>query len=396
MMTPLPSSSPHLHELPKRVTILGSTGSIGCSTLAIIDQHPEAFSCVALTASNNVTLLIEQARKYQPECVAIANPEHYELLKEALSDLPIRVSAGEDAVNEAASLPTDWVMAGIVGMAGLMPTLSAIKQGNIVALANKESLVAAGDIMLRACQEAGATLLPVDSEHNAIFQVFDTKDPDSVEAITLTASGGPFRTWSTEQLTKATVAEAIAHPNWSMGSKISVDSATMMNKGLEMIEAYYLFPVKEAQIRVVVHPESIIHSMVHYTDGSTLAQMGLPDMMTPIAYTMHWPKRMHLDIPKLDITEIGALHFEAPDLERFPCLKLAREALQAGGVAPIILNAANEVAVAAFLKERIAYIDIAKLIEKMLAQHDTNTLHSVQDVLELNGMIRKQTEELIA
>ena len=386
------SPSPIVQNItePKCITILGSTGSIGTTTLNIIAQHPERFTCEALTAHHNVELLITQALQFRPSCVAIAQEEHYHRLKEALSGTNITVTAGEDAVIEAAQRPSDLVMAGIVGIAGLRPTLAAIERGATIALANKETLVSAGEFVLAQCQKHGATLLPVDSEHSAIFQVFEHHHPDAIEAVTLTASGGPFRTLPPEALAKVTPEQAVTHPNWSMGAKISVDSATMMNKGLEMIEAYHLFPLKAEQIRVIIHPESIIHSMVHYRDGSVLAQMGMPEMATPIAYSMAWPERLEIDTPRLRLTEIAALHFEEPDMARFPCLALARQALEKGRNLPTILNAANEVAVAAFLDNRLAFPHIMKVTEQTLAACDTMQADSLEAVLASDAEARRK------
>jgi 1-deoxy-D-xylulose-5-phosphate reductoisomerase len=356
--------------LPERrkISVLGSTGSIGCSTLDIIGRHPEQFEVEALTANKNVARLIEQAHQFRPAAAVIADPTHFETLKAGLAGTGVVAMAGPDAVIEAASRPAHWVMAAIVGAAGLAPTLAAVNNGATVALANKECLVCAGDFFLSAVKGAGATLLPVDSEHNAIFQVFDFDDPDKVDRIILTASGGPFRSWTRDRMGVATVAEAVAHPNWSMGAKISVDSATLMNKGLELIEAFYLFPVTETQIDVLVHPQSVIHSMVAYVDGSVLAQLGVPDMRTPIAYALGWPKRMPAPSGRLDLGKIAQLTFEQPDYERFPALALAREALKAGRGAPTVLNAANEIAVAAFLAGRLGFLDIARAVEATLSR----------------------------
>lgn len=347
----------------RSVTILGSTGSIGCSTLDLVARNRESFDLAAITAHSNVAALAAQAREHRPRLAVIGQDTHYAALKEALAGTGIEVAAGAQAVVEAAERPSDWVMAGIVGVAGLAPTLSAVRRGACVALANKECLVSAGPLFLAEVGKSGSTLLPVDSEHNAIFQVLETEHLETVDKIVLTASGGPFRTWSMAEMEAATPAQAVAHPKWDMGAKISVDSATLMNKGLELIEAHYLFPVGEDRLDVVIHPESIIHSMVAYVDGSVLAQLGSPDMRTPISYALAWPERMATPSPRLNLAQIGCLTFEEPDLERFPALKLARNALQAGGAAPTVLNAANEVAVAAFLAGEIGFLDIARLVE---------------------------------
>ena len=379
---------------PRRLTILGATGSIGRNTLDLVARHPEEFAVEALTAHRNVALLIRQARETGARLAAIGDPALYGALKDGLAGTGVEAAAGPDAIAEAAGRPADWVMAGIVGAAGLEPTLRAVQQGTVVALANKESLVCAGDFVQAEVQRCGATLLPADSEHNAIFQVFDFEQPERVARIVLTASGGPFREWSRERMAAATPAEAVAHPNWDMGAKISVDSATLMNKGLEVIEAWHLFPVEKDRIDIVVHPESVVHSMVDYVDGSTLAQMGTPDMRTPIAYTLAWPKRMVAPAARLDLTAAGTLTFEAPDPERFPALKLAFAALEAGGAAPAVLNAANEVAVAAFLEGKIAFLDIAAIVEETLSRGPRNPILSIDDVLAVDRTVRRTARAL--
>jgi len=376
-------------EKPRRISILGATGSIGTTTLSIVRQHPRQFTIEALTGNSNVQLLIEQALEFRPRYAAIANEDKYPLLKEALAGTGIEVAAGETAIVEAAQRPCDWLMAGIVGIAGLKPTLAAIENGVTVALANKECLVSAGDIVQRACTRHNATLLPVDSEHNAIFQALGDNDLASVETITLTASGGPFLRLSKEELAQVTPKQALTHPNWKMGRKITVDSASLMNKGLEAIEAWHFFPIEKDRIRVVVHPESIIHSLVHYRDGSVLAQLSLPDMATPIAYTMQWPHRLSIETPRLDLAAIGALHFEAPDTDRFPCLKLAYGALHSGGAAPAMLNAANEEAVEAFLENRLRFNDIPALIEHVLSTLTLPPPATLEEVLETDRCARE-------
>ena len=374
---------------PRRVTVLGATGSIGRSTLDLIARRPEAFEVEALTAYRNVALLIRQARMTGARMAAIGDPALYGALKDGLAGSGIAAAAGPEAVCEAASRPVDWTMAGIVGAAGLEPTLRAVRQGAVVALANKESLVCAGDFVQAEVARCGATLLPVDSEHNALFQVFDFARPERVARIVLTASGGPFRTWSRAQMAAATPAEAVAHPNWDMGAKISVDSATLMNKGLEVIEAAHLFPVASDRIAVVVHPQSVVHSLVDYVDGSTLAQMGTPDMRIPIAYTLAWPDRMEAPVAGLDLVAAGPLTFETPDLDRFPALALAFSALEAGGAAPAVLNAANEVAVAAFLEQRIAFPEIAGIVEATLERGPQEPVGSLDDVLSVDRAARR-------
>jgi 1-deoxy-D-xylulose-5-phosphate reductoisomerase len=382
-------------DAPRRITILGSTGSIGCSTIDLIKRDPEAYKVEALTANRNVDALAEQARLLDAQFVAIGDPDRYEDLKLALSGRNAEVAAGPEAIVEAAARGADWVMAGIVGAAGLKPTLEAVRQGAVVALANKECLVCGGDLMLDEISRSGATLLPVDSEHNAIFQVFDFDRRDSIEKIILTASGGPFRTTSIEDMAKVTPAEAVAHPNWDMGAKISVDSATMMNKGLELIEAYYLFGLPEDKIDILVHPQSIIHSMVAYVDGSVLAQLGSPDMRTPISYTLAWPQRMVAPSARLDLGKIATLTFEPPDSERFPALRLAREALKAGGAATNILNASNEVAVAGFLDNNLGFLDIPRIVAETLEKMPVSAIRSVDDALSVDNEARHIARDIM-
>ena len=365
---------------PKRITVLGSTGSVGCSTLDLLARNPAQFELAALTANRNVERLAAQALRHRPALAVIADERRYRELKTALAGSGIEVGAGREAVIDAARRPAERVMAAIVGAAGLEPTLAAVERGAIVGLANKETLVCAGDIVMREVALRGATLLPVDSEHSAIFQVFDFERAAAVERIILTASGGPFRTIEPSQLHSVTPAQAVAHPNWSMGAKISVDSATMMNKGLEVIEASHLFPVAAERIEIVVHPQSVIHSMVEYVDGSVLAQLGTPDMRTPIAYALAWPARMAAPAKRLAFASLAALTFEAPDFARFPALRVAREALQSGGNAPTILNAANEVAVGAFLEGRIRFLDIVPVVEGTLGNVPNAPLGSLTEV----------------
>ncbi len=354
----------------RRIAILGSTGSIGVNTLDLLEfasgRGEAEIEIEALTANRNVALLVEQARKFRPRFVAIGDETFKDDLKTALAGTGIEVGAGPSALEDAAMRDADWVMAAIVGAAGLKPTLKAAERGAAIALANKECLVCAGDVVTAAIAASGGVLLPVDSEHNAIFQVFDFDRPHRVSRLILTASGGPFRQWSKAQMAAATPAQAVAHPNWTMGAKISVDSATLMNKGLELIEASHIFPVPHAQIEILVHPQSVIHSMVEYVDGSVLAQLGSPDMRTPIATTLAWPDRVPSPSPRLDLAKMASLTFEAPDPERFPALRLAREAVERGGVYPPTLNAANEVAVAAFLAGGLKFLDIAAVTEQVL------------------------------
>jgi 1-deoxy-D-xylulose-5-phosphate reductoisomerase len=372
----------------KSVSILGATGSVGGSTVDLLLANPERFSVKALTGGRNVARLAELSRALRPEFVAIADPSCYGALKEALSGSGIEIAAGDEAVCEAADRPADWVMAAIVGCAGLLPTLTAVRRGATVALANKECLVSAGHIMMREVAGAGATLLPVDSEHNAIFQVFEQDRREAIDKIVLTASGGPFREATLAEMAGKSPAEAVAHPRWDMGAKISVDSATMMNKGLEVIEAAHLFALPEDRIDVLVHPESIIHSLVAYRDGSVLAQLGTPDMRTPISYALAWPERMQTNVRPLDLSEIATLTFSAPDMQRFPALALARAALRSGGAMPAVLNAANEIAVEGFLSGKLGFTGIAELVEEVMAAVDPAAPDTIDDVIGLDREIR--------
>lgn len=381
---------------PRRVTILGSTGSVGRNTVDLISRDPESYVVEALTAGRNVAHLVEQAKALRPALVVIADPAGYQPLRDALAGSGIEVAAGSEAVVEAAQRPADWVMAAIVGAAGLEPTLAAARRGAIVAFANKECLVCAGPLMMDLVRDCGATLLPVDSEHNAIYQVFDFDRRDSIRRLLLTASGGPFRQSSRAQMAEAGPEQACAHPTWQMGAKISVDSATMMNKGLEIIEAHFLFAMPEERIDVVVHPQSVIHSMVEYVDGSVLAQLGTPDMRTPIAFALGWPKRIPTPAAPLDLIISGTLTFEAPDPERFPALRLARHALQSGGGAPTILNAANEVAVQGFLEKRIGFLDIERVVEQTLERLPHSRLDHLDDVRHTDAEARRQAGEILA
>jgi 1-deoxy-D-xylulose-5-phosphate reductoisomerase len=359
--------------LPASVTVLGSTGSIGRSTLDILEQAEKGgaeFKVVALTAGANVELLLEQARRWRPEVAVLADPAGLEQLRAGLSGSGVEAAAGAGAVVEAAARPSVWVMGAIVGSAGLAPAFAAARRGATLALANKESVVCAGPALMAAAQASGGVIIPVDSEHSALFQVLAPGQKGRVAKLILTASGGPFRTATLDFMRQATPEQAVAHPNWAMGVKNSVDSATLMNKGLEMIEAAFLFDTPEAAIDVVVHPQSIVHSLVEYCDGSTLAQLGPPDMRTPIACALAWPDRLPWSAPPLDLPGLGALTFEAPDLQRFPALGVARAALRAGGRAPNVLNAANEVAVSAFLQRLIGFLDITAVVEEVLQLTD--------------------------
>jgi 1-deoxy-D-xylulose-5-phosphate reductoisomerase len=380
---------------PRSLTVLGSTGSVGCSTLDLVMRAPERFTIEALTAGRNAKLLAEQARAVGAKLAVIADETAYDELKARLSGTNIAVAAGTAAVDDAAAQPADLVMSAIVGVAGLPPTLTAIRRGACVAFASKECLVSAGPLMMAEIARCGATLLPVDSEHNAIFQVFDTAQAGSVERIILTASGGPFRTKTREQMRHVTPAEAVAHPNWSMGAKISVDSATMMNKGLEIIEAFHLFGLPEPRNEVLIHPQSVIHSMVAYVDGSVLAQLGPPDMRTPIAHALAYPERMPTPSARLDLAKLGQLTFEPPDPGRFPALRLAREALRAGGSAPTILNAANEVAVAGFLAQRLGFLDIVRVVEETLNAMPGHAIDDLDTVREIDAAARRHADHAI-
>jgi len=379
----------------RRLSVLGATGSVGSSTVDLVRRNPERFDVVALTANRRGAELAELARELRPEIAVVADPDAYDSLKQGLSGTGIEAAAGPGALVDAARAQADLTIAGIVGAAGLDATLAAIGQGGSVALANKECLVCAGELVLEACARAGTILLPLDSEHNAIFQVFESENADDVEKLVLTASGGPFRTWTREQMASATPDQAVAHPNWDMGRKISVDSATMMNKGLELIEAAYLFLVAPRDIEILVHPQSVVHSMVAYRDGSVLAQMGPPDMRVPIAHALAWPARMPSPVERLDLARIGTLTFEAPDVERFPAIALARSALEAGNGATAVLNAANEVAVVRFLDGTVGFLDIAALVERTLEQVVAGPVSSLDDFRELDAHARAVTESLV-
>lgn len=379
----------------KSLCILGATGSIGQSTLDLVRRQPEAFSVEVLTAQQNVDALAQAARDVRAKHAVIGDEAHYAALKEALSGTGIAVSAGRQAVIDAAACGADWTMAAIVGTAGLEPVMAAIATGTTLALANKEALVSAGALMTAAVTTYGATLLPVDSEHNAIFQCFETQNARHVRRVILTASGGPFRQLGANELAMVTPEQAVKHPNWSMGAKISVDSASLMNKGLELIEAYHLFPVDVDQLDVIVHPQSVIHSMVEYQDGSVLAQLGSPDMRTPIAYCLAWPDRMAAPVARLDFAQIAQLNFEAPDMERFPCLRLAKAALAAGGGAPAILNAANEIAVGAFLDKRIGFNQIPLIVESILSGYDAPVPANIADILALDETARRRARQQV-
>jgi len=381
---------------PRSVTVLGSTGSVGTQTVELLAGAPQQFRVRALVAGRNATLLAEQAIALNAERAVISDPTRFQDLRQALAGTEITVAAGPDAVIEAASMPVDWTMAAITGAVGLAPTLAAIRGGGVIALANKEALVCAGDVMLRAVKAAGAKLLPVDSEHNAIFQSLADGNHGAVERIVLTASGGPFRTASMEDMAKATPEAALKHPVWSMGAKISIDSATLMNKGLEVIEAARLFEFTEDQIGVLVHPQSVIHGLVCYHDGSVVAQLGAPDMRIPISHTLAWPARMATQSPRLDLALLARLDFAEPDMVRFPALALARDALRAGGGAPTVLSAANEVAVEAFLQRRIGFLDIANTVSRVLHALGAPQADTLDDVIALDAAARRTAAQFAA
>jgi 1-deoxy-D-xylulose-5-phosphate reductoisomerase len=382
-------------SVPRTISIFGATGSVGLSTLDLVRLDRSAYDVAALTANTQAAELAKLAIEFGAKIAVVADDTAYIALKQALAGTGIEAASGEKALIEAAQMGADWTMAAIVGCAGLKPTLAAIDMGKSVALANKEALVAAGAIMIDAVARSGAILLPVDSEHNAIFQCLAGSCMDHVRKITLTASGGPFRTFTLEQMQQVTPAQAVAHPNWDMGAKISVDSATLMNKGLELIEAHHLFPVGLENIDILVHPQSVIHSMVEFVDRSTLAQLGSPDMRIPIASALAWPERMSTNCLPLDLTKISRLDFEAPDLERFPALQLCRNAIREGGAKPAILNAANEIAVAAFLAGQIGFLKIAEVVEDVLACYTAHALADLGDLFSIDADARRYANESI-
>ncbi len=381
--------------MKRRIAILGATGSIGRSTLALVARSPERFEVVALTAKKNVDALADAARRTGAKLAVIADSDRFGELRDRLDGTGCRAAAGPDALLEAAS-DADWVMAAIVGCAGLVPAMAAIEAGKTVALANKEALVTAGSLMIDAADRNGATLLPVDSEHNAIFQCLAGSRRQDISRLILTASGGPFRELSIEEMRRATPEQAVAHPRWSMGAKISVDSATLMNKGLELIEAHHLFGLPSDRIDVVVHPQSVVHSLVEFVDGSLLAQLGSADMRIPIAYTLAWPGRMETPSEGLSLADVARLDFEKPDFERFPALRLAREALEAGAGEAIVLNAANEIAVEAFLRGGIGFCHISRLVEEALSKIDSPAPRSIEEVVALDGETRERTSLMVS
>jgi 1-deoxy-D-xylulose-5-phosphate reductoisomerase len=394
---PLRASDFQPQPAERVVTVLGATGSIGTSTIDLLRRSRERFRVEALTAHSNVAALAELAKEFNVKFAAVAEESRYDELKAALAGTGIAVGAGESAMIEAAQRPANWVMAAMSGAAGLKPAIAAAERGVTVALANKECLVCAGEVFMRTAEENGACVLPVDSEHNALFQAMGAGRREDLTKVILTASGGPFRTWTREQIENATIEQALKHPNWSMGRKITIDSASMFNKGLEIIEAYHLFDLEPEQIEVLVHPQSIIHGLVEFSDCSVIAQMGAPDMRTPIAHCLAWPERIDGPAKKLDLAAIGQLTFEAPDPVRFPSLRLVQEALRAGGAMPTVFNAANEVAVDAFLNGKIGFGGIARLVEAtMVAASKTNALpKSADDALSIDHSSRNRARDLL-
>jgi len=385
-----------MHYEKRRIAILGSTGSIGTQALDVIRKHADLFEAYALTANRNVALLIEQAEEFLPEMVVIADKQKYPQVKEALNHLPVKVWAGEDALSQIVQAePVQMVLTAMVGYAGLKPTLSAIRAGKPIALANKETLVVAGDLVTRLALENQVPILPVDSEHSAIFQCLAGESNNSIEKIILTASGGPFRTFSQEQLMHVTAKEALKHPNWNMGAKITVDSATLMNKGFEMIEAKWLFGLNTEQVHIVVHPQSIIHSMVQFRDSSIKAQMGMPDMRLPIQYALAYPKRIESDFERLDFNRFPSLTFEEPDKNRFRCLELAYKATRKGGNMPCILNAANEIVVAGFLEDKIGFPAMSEIIEQTMEEVSFIASPDWEDYIQTNDASRRKAEEIM-
>lgn len=382
--------------MKRQLAILGSTGSIGTQALEVINEHPEMFEVYALTANNQVDLLINQARKFMPEVVVIANERKYPELKEALEDLPIKVWAGADAIEHVVQCgPVDMVLTAMVGYAGLRPTIAAIKAKKAIALANKETLVVAGELIMNLAMSNRVPILPVDSEHSAIFQCLNGAGENPIEKILLTASGGPFRTKTKEELATVTKDQALKHPNWHMGAKITIDSASMMNKGFEMIEAKWLFGVSPEQIQILVHPQSIIHSMVQFEDGAVIAQLGIPDMKLPIAYAFSYPDRMYSHQPRLDFSQYSSLTFEEPDVSRFPNLSYAFDAVRKGGNMPCILNAANEIAVSAFLQDRIGFMQMSDIIEQSMNKSTFIAQPTYEDYVNTDAETREIAKQLI-
>ena len=379
----------------KKISLLGSTGSIGTNVLDVVERNPEKFQILSMSAGSNVDLFAKQIRKFKPQVVALFDTKKIPTLKEQIADLDIEILSGEEGTIAVATLPeADVVVSGVMGSAGLLPAIHALKAGKNLALANKETLVIAGELVLREAKKTNSQIIPIDSEHSAIFQVLNGEKKERIKKIILTASGGPFRTFSLGQMETVTVKDALKHPNWDMGAKITIDSSTMMNKGLEYIEAKWLFGVN-TPVEIIVHAQSIIHSMIEFVDTSILAQLGIPDMRVPIAYALTYPDRFKCDLPSLDLTTMGNLTFEAPDFERFPCLRLAIDAMEIGKTMPAVLNAANEIAVQAFLEELISYKDIAELIRMVMQNHNPSPLKELQDVLIADRWAREETTKLV-
>ena len=379
----------------KKISLLGSTGSIGTNVLDVIERNPEKFQILGMSAGNNVDLFAKQIRKFKPRVVALFDTKKIPTLKERIADLDIEILSGEEGSVAVATLAeADMVVSGVMGSAGLLPAIHALKSGKNLALANKETLVIAGELVLREAQKTNSQIIPIDSEHSAIFQVLNGEKKERIKKIILTASGGPFRTFSFDQMETVTVKDALKHPNWDMGAKITIDSSTMMNKGLEYIEAKWLFGVS-TPVEIIVHAQSIIHSMIEFVDTSIMAQLGIPDMRVPIAYALSYPDRFECDLPSLDLATMGNLTFEAPDFERFPCLRLAIDAMEIGKTMPAVLNAANEIAVQAFLEELISYKDIAELIHMVMQNHNPSPLKELQDVLIADRWAREETTKLV-
>ena len=379
----------------KKISLLGSTGSIGANVLDVIERNPEKFQIIGMSAGNNVDLFAKQIRKFKPRVVALFDTKKIPTLKERIADLDIEILSGEEGSVAVATLPeADMVVSGVMGSAGLLPAIHALKSGKNLALANKETLVIAGELVLREAQKTNSQIIPIDSEHSAIFQALNGEKKERIKKIILTASGGPFRTFSFHQMETVTVKDALNHPNWDMGAKITIDSSTMMNKGLEYIEAKWLFGVS-TPVEIIVHAQSIIHSMIEFVDTSIIAQLGIPDMRVPIAYALSYPDRFECDLPSLDLATMGNLTFEPPDFERFPCLRLAIDAMEIGKTMPAVLNAANEIAVQAFLEELISYKDIAELIHMVMQNHNPSPLKELQDVLIADRWAREETTKLV-
>ncbi len=379
----------------KKISLLGSTGSIGVNTLDVVERNPESFQVLAMSAGSNVDVFAEQIRKFKPKVAALFDTQKISALKERVADLDVEILSGEEGSIAVATVPeVDVVVSGVVGSAGLLPAMEALKAGKNLALANKETLVIAGELALKEAEKTNSQIIPIDSEHSAIFQALNGEKKEQIKKIILTASGGPFRTFSLDQMENVTVKDALNHPNWEMGAKITIDSSTMMNKGLEYIEAKWLFGV-ETPVEIIVHAQSIIHSMIEFVDTSIMAQLGLPDMRVPIAYALTYPDRFECTLPSLDLATMGDLTFEAPDFERFPCLQLAIDAMEMGQTMPAVLNAANEIAVQAFLDELIPYKDIAELIRMVMHNHHPVPLNELQDVLDADQWAREETTKLI-